>query len=83
MRSSIRTYIDSIIKDNARYMLESGCSTIAEWFHLNNCDTSDYYLYFDEDEIVGDEVTQKQMNEADEYIDRHYDIEITEENLKI
>jgi len=68
MRYNIDQYIDSIIRDNRKYIIEGGYESVADYLiHYADNSDSGYYEYFSDNEKEFD-LTDEQIEELKSYI---------------
>ena len=72
MRKSIDTYIDGIAMSNARYIIEGGYCSIAEYLLNSIASNDDLREYCDDKEIVRGSITDDMAEEIKGYINANY-----------
>ena len=51
MRKSIDTYVQSIVRDNKRFIIEGGYESVADYIISGAENGTGYYEYFDDSEL--------------------------------
>lgn len=72
MRKSIDTYVNSIIRDNKQFIIEGRYESVADYIISNAENGTDYYEYFDDSELDGDEPSAEQIDELKNYLNDNY-----------
>ena len=74
MRKSIDTYVQSIVRDNKRFIIEGGYESVADYIISGAENGTGYYEYFDNSELdESGEPTQEQIDELKNYLNDSYD----------
>lgn len=73
MRKSIDSYIDSIVRDNVRYIIVGGYCSIADYLLHSVVSNNDLREYFDDKEVLGGNITDDMAEEIIDYINSNYD----------
>ena len=73
MRKSIDTYVQSIVRDNKRFILEGGYESVADYIISGAENGTGYYEYFDNSELdESGEPTQDQIDELKNFLSDNY-----------
>ena len=73
MRKSIDTYVQSIVRDNKRFILEGGYESVADYIISGAENGTGYYEYFDNSELdESGEPTQEQIDELKNFLSDNY-----------
>lgn len=73
MRKSIDTYVQSIVRDNKRFIIEGGYESVADYIISGAENGTGYYEYFDDSELdESGEPTQKQIDELKNFLSDNY-----------
>lgn len=73
MRKSIDTYVQSIVRDNKRFIIEGGYESVADYIISGAENGTGYYEYFDDSELdESGEPTQEQIDELKNYLSDNY-----------
>lgn len=73
MRKSIDTYVQSIVRDNKRFILEGGYESVADYIISGAENGTGYYEYFDDSELdESGEPTQEQIDELKNFLSDNF-----------
>ena len=73
MRKSIDTYVQSIVRDNKRFIIEGGYESVADYIISGAENGTGYYEYFDNSELdESGEHTQEQIDELKNFLSDNY-----------
>lgn len=73
MRKSIDTYVQSIVRDNKRFIIEGGYESVADYIISGAENGTGYYEYFDDSELdESGEPTQEQIDELKNFLSNNY-----------
>lgn len=73
MRKSIDTYVQSIVRDNKRFIIEGGYESVADYIISGAENGTGYYEYFDDSELdESGEPTQEQIDELKNFLSDNY-----------
>lgn len=73
MRKSIDTYVQSIVRDNKRFIIEGGYESVADYIISVAENGTGYYEYFDNSELdESGEPTQEQIDELKNFLSDNY-----------
>lgn len=73
MRKSIDTYVQSIVRDNKRFIIEEGYESVADYIISGAENGTGYYEYFDDSELdESGEPTQEQIDELKNFLSDNY-----------
>lgn len=73
MRKSIDTYVQSIVRDNKRFIIEGGYESVADYIISGADNGTGYYEYFDNSELdESGEPTQEQIDELKNFLSDNY-----------
>lgn len=73
MRKSIDTYVQSIVRDNKRFIIEGGYESAADYIISGAENGTGYYEYFDDSELdESGEPTQEQIDELKNFLSDNY-----------
>ena len=73
MRKSIDTYVQSIVRDNKRFIIEGGYETVADYIISGAENGTGYYEYFDDSYLdESGEPTQEQIDELKNFLSDNY-----------
>ncbi len=73
MRKSIDTYVQSIVRDNKRFIIEGGYESVADYIISGAENGTGYYEYFDNSELdESGEPTQEQIDELKNFLSDNY-----------
>lgn len=73
MRKSIDTYVQSIVIDNKRFIIEGGYESVADYIISGAENCTGYYEYFDNSELdESGEPTQEQIDELKNFLSDNY-----------
>ena len=73
MRKSIDTYVQSIVRDNKRFIIEGGYESVADHIISGAENGTGYYEYFDNSELdESGEPTQEQIDELKNFLSDNY-----------
>ena len=73
MRKSIDTYVQSIVRDNKRFIIEVGYESVADYIISGAENGTGYYEYFDNSELdESGEPTQDQIDELKNFLSDNY-----------
>lgn len=73
MRKSIDTYVQSIVRDNKRFIIEGGYESVADYIISGAENGIGYYEYFDNSELdESGEPTQEQIDELKNFLSDNY-----------
>ncbi len=73
MRKSIDTYLQSIVRDNKRFIIEGGYESVADYIISGAENGTGYYEYFDDSELdESGEPTQEQIDELKNFLSDNY-----------
>ena len=73
MRKSIDTYVQSIVRDNKRFITEGGYESVADYIISGAENGTGYYEYFDDSELdESGEPTQDQIDELKNFLSDNY-----------
>ena len=73
MRKSIDTYVQSIVRDNKRFIIEGGYESVADYIISGAENGTGYYEYFDNSELdESGEPTQDQIDELKNFLSDNY-----------
>lgn len=73
MRKSIDTYVQSIVRDNKRFIIEGGYESVADYIISGAENGIGYYEYFDNSELdESREPTQEQIDELKNFLSDNY-----------
>ena len=73
MRKSIDTYVQSIVRDNKRIIIEGGYESVADYIISGAENGTGYYEYFDNYELdESGEPTQEQIDELKNFLSDNY-----------
>ena len=73
MRKSIDTYVQSIVRDNKRFIIEGGYESVADYIISCAENGTGYYEYFDDSELdESGEPTQEQIDELKNFLSDNY-----------
>ena len=73
MRKSIDTYVQSIVRDNKRFIIEGGYESVADYIISGAENVTGYYEYFDSSELdESGEPTQEQIDELKNFLSDNY-----------
>ena len=73
MRKSIDTYVQSIVRDNMRFIIEGGYESVADYIISGAENGTGYYEYFDNSELdESGEPTQEQIDELKNFLSDNY-----------
>ena len=73
MRKSIDTYVQSIVRDNKRFIIEGGYESVADYIISGAENGIGYYEYFDNSELdESGEPTQDQIDELKNFLSDNY-----------
>lgn len=73
MRKYIDTYVQSIVRDNKRFIIEGGYESVADYIISGAENGTGYYEYFDNSELdESGEPTQEQIDELKNFLSDNY-----------
>lgn len=73
MRKSIDTYVQSIVRDNKRFIIEGVYESVADYIISGAENGTGYYEYFDNSELdESGEPTQEQIDELKNFLSDKY-----------
>lgn len=73
MRKSIDTYVQSIVRDNKRFIIEGGYESVADYIISGAENGTGYYEYFDNSELdESGEPTQGQIDELKNFLSDNF-----------
>ena len=73
MRKSIDTYVQSIVRDNKRFIIEGGYESVADYIISGAENGAGYYEYFDDSELdESGEPTQEHIDELKNFLIDNY-----------
>lgn len=73
MRKSIDTYVQSIVRDNKRFIIEGGYESVADYIISGAENGTGYYEYFDDSELdESGEPTQEQIDELKNFLSDNF-----------
>ena len=73
MRKSIDTYVQSIVRDNKRFIVEGGYESVADYIISGAENGTGYYEYFDDSELdESGEPTQEQIDELKNFLSDNF-----------
>ena len=74
MRKDIRTYLISIADDNASFIIEAGCQSIADYILSTSIWNGQAHEFFDDAELEDNnyEPTAKQIEELENYLNENF-----------
>ena len=73
MRKSIDTYVQSIVRDNKRFIIEGGYESVADYIISGAENGTGYYEYFDDSELdESGEPTQEHIDELKNFLRDNY-----------
>ena len=73
MRKSIDTYVQSIVRDNKRFIIEGGYQSVADYIISGAENGIGYYEYFDDFELgESGEPTQGQIDELKNFLSDNF-----------
>lgn len=73
MRKSIDTYVQSIVRDNKRFIIEGGYESVADYIISGAENGIGYYEYFDDSELdESREPAQDQIDELKNFLSDNY-----------
>lgn len=73
MRKSIDTYVQSIVRDNKRFIIEGGYESVADYIISGAENGIGYYEYFDDFELgESGEPTQGQIDELKNFLSDNF-----------
>lgn len=73
MRKSIDTYVQSIVRDNKRFIIEGGYESVADYIISGAENGTGYYEYFDNSELdESGEPTQEKIDELKNFLSDNY-----------
>ncbi len=74
MKKAIDIYVQSIARDNEKFIREGGYTSIADYIISEADSASSYNEFFDDSELVGSlgEPTEAQIEELKEYLNEYY-----------
>ena len=73
MRKSIDTYVQSIVRDNKRFIIEGGYESVADYIISGAENGTGYYEYFDNSELdESGEPTQEQIDKLKNFLSDNY-----------
>ena len=73
MRKSIDTYVQSIVRDNKRFIIEGEYESVADYIISGAENGTGYYEYFDNSELdESGEPTQEQIDELKNFLSDNY-----------
>mgnify|MGYP003521526713 FL=1 len=73
MRKSIDTYVQSIVRDNKRFIIEGGYESVADYIISGAENGIGYYEYFDNSELdESGEPTQEHIDELKNFLSDNY-----------
>ena len=73
MRKSIDTYVQSIVRDNKRFIIEGGYESVADYIISGAENGTGYYEYFDDFELgESGEPTQGQIDELKNFLSDNF-----------
>ena len=73
MRKSIDTYVQSIVRDNKRFIIEGGYESVADYIISGAENGTGYYEYFDNSELdESGEPTQEKIDELKNFLIDNY-----------
>ena len=73
MKKSIDTYVQSIVRDNKRFIIEGGYESVADYIISGAENGTGYYEYFDNSELdESGEPTQEQIDELKNFLIDNY-----------
>lgn len=73
MRKSIDTYVQSIVRDNKRFIIEGGYESVADYIISGAENGTGYYEYFDNSELdESGEPTQEQIDELKNFLSDNF-----------
>ena len=73
MRKSIDTYVQSIVRDNKRFIIEGGYESVADYIISGAENGTGYYEYFDDSELdESGEPTQEHIDELKNFMRDNY-----------
>ena len=73
MGKSIDTYVQSIVRDNKRFIIEGGYESVADYIISGAENGTGYYVYFDNSELdESGEPTQDHIDELKNFLSDNY-----------
>ena len=73
MSKSIDTYVQSIVRDNKRFIIEGGYESVADYIISGAENGAGYYEYFDDSELdESGEPTQEHIDELKNFLIDNY-----------
>ena len=73
MRKSIDTYVQSIVRDNKRFIIEGEYESVADYIISGAENGTGYYEYFDNSELdESGEPTQEQIDELKNFLSDNF-----------
>ena len=73
MRKSIDTYVQSIVRDNKRFIIEGGYESVEDYIISGAENGTGYYEYFDNSELdESGEPTQEHIDELKNFLIDNY-----------
>lgn len=73
MRKSIDTYVQSIVRDNKRFIIEGGYESVADYIISGADNGTGYYEYFDNSELdESGEPTQEQIDDLKNFLSDNF-----------